>query len=119
LSLRDYFAYAFAVGSGLAVWIIIPLITGDPEAWNSGAYWKIAIPALTMECAILGYFIPERWWHWGIVVTIAQAIIMLISWPTSNLLPPSLIFLSILSIPYLASAFLFSRLRRKKKYKRC
>jgi hypothetical protein len=67
LKLRDYVACALAVGSGLSVLIVIPAITGDPEAWNGGLYWKAAMSLLALECGIMGYFVPERWWHWELL----------------------------------------------------
>lgn len=108
-----YVAYVIAAASGLSLWVVIPALTGDPEAWSSGLYYKVGIPLLTVECALLGYFIPERWWHWGIVIALAQAIFMVFKWPTSNLLPPSLIVLFFLSTPYAAGGFLGSQFRKR------
>lgn len=108
--LKGWFAYLIAAGVGLAIWIVLPLVTGEPEAWNSSLYYKVAIPALTIICGILGFTVPDRWWHWGFVVTSAQVSFMVAKWPTSNLLPPAVVFLLLLSIPYFVSSFLGSRI---------
>lgn len=110
---RYYVAYAITAVSGFAIWIIIPAVTGDPEAWNSGLYYKVAIPLITLECGLLGFILPNRWWHWGLVVSAAQAIFIIAKWPTSNLMPPSLIFLFVLSIPYLVGGYLGALISKK------
>lgn len=36
-----YVAYVIAAASGLSLWVVIPALTGDPEAWGSGLYYKV------------------------------------------------------------------------------
>ncbi len=102
----NYIAYSITAGTGLALWIVIPTFSGEPDAWGSGIYYKVGIPLLMVECILFGYLIPERWWQWGLTATLSQAVFMIIKWPTSDLLPPALMFLVLLSIPYLVGGFI-------------
>jgi hypothetical protein len=113
VSLRDIVPHSIAIASGLALWIIIPIITGNREAWGSSIYYYAGLPLITLECLVLGYFFPYRSWRWVLDVYLSQAFIITVQGPTSNLLPPALVFLAFLSIPFLggsyAGAFLRSR----------
>ena len=109
----NYIANSITAGTGLALWIVIPAFTGEPDAWGSSIYYAVGMPLLMVECTFLGYLIPEYWWQWGLTATLSQAIFLIIKWPTSNLLPLALMFLVVLSIPYLVGGFLGVLLRKK------
>lgn len=107
-----WFGYLVTASAGLALWIVLPFITGEAEAWNSSIYWCLAIPALTLICGLLGFVAPDRWWHWGLVAVSAQASVILAraNWSTSNLLPLALLFLFLISTPYFVSGLVGSRI---------
>jgi hypothetical protein len=110
---RKYIFYVIAFCTGLAQWVVIPLITGNPEAWGSSIYYKFGMPLETLECCILSYYERERWWHWGTCIIISQALFMIVKWPTSNLLPPMLVFLIIVSVPYLFGGLIGALIRKR------
>jgi hypothetical protein len=111
--IRNYIANLISAGTGLALWIVIPAFTGDPDVWGSSVYFTVGIPLLMVECSLLGYLIPDCWWQYGLTATLPQAIFLIIKWPTENLLPLGLIFLFFLSILYLVGGFIGVLFRKK------
>ena len=111
--LLNCLAYVITASAGIATWIAIPLVTGEQTVWWSGSYYKVAIPLFALMCGILGFLLPERWWHWGLVTTFAQIFVVVFKWSKDDLLPPTIIFLFLLSLPYLISGFIGERLRQR------
>ena len=105
--------HAIAIASGISLWVIIPLVTGNFEAWSEKIYFLFGMPFLVLECFLLGYILTKRyWWYWGVEISLSQAILIIIKWPTSNLLPIAFLFLVLLTFPYLVASYIGSRVRQ-------
>jgi hypothetical protein len=111
--ITEYIAATIVAGTGIALWLVIPIITGEQAAWDSALYFKAGMPLIMLECTVLGFFFPPRWWQWGLLTALSQAIVMIIKWPTSNLMPPAVLFLFILSAPYFLGGFIGARLKKR------
>ena len=96
--------------SGIAVWIGIGVIIGNPEAWDSPLYWKGGIPFLALVTFIIGFLEPKTPYIWGVIQALSQSIVILsqgIFFGYSlNLWPPSIVVNIVLAIPSIISAFL-------------
>lgn len=108
-----FFPHLISIVSGIALWIVIPAITGNPEAWGVPIYYYGGMPLITIECLFLGYFYPARNWQWSLEVTLSQAVFLSFKWPSSNLLPMGFMFLAVLSIPYFLGSYVGALLRRR------
>lgn len=105
--------HVIAIGSGILLWVIIPLVTGNLEAWSENIYFLFGMPLLVFECFLLGYILTKcYWWYWGVEISLSQAIFIIAKWPTSNLLPFAFIFLALLAFPYLLASYIGSRVRQ-------
>ena len=109
-TLAPKLAYLGAGVVGAVSWVYVAQVTGRREAWDSGLYFSIVLPALGLCAGILGFLVPEKPWRWGLVPFGAQAGVAFVRDPTANLLPLGLIFFAILgavcSVPAYAGAFL-------------
>jgi len=107
-----YLADAAVAGMGFALWVLIPILTGKPgkEAWDSSIYFTVGIPAIAAVSGLLGYLLPNHWWHFGLAAFLSQAIYIIVKEPTANMLPPGLVVLAVFCVPYLAAACLGARL---------
>jgi hypothetical protein len=96
--------------SGLAVWGGIGFIIHNPEAWDSALYWKAGIPFLAIVTFIIGYFVSETPFIWGIIQALSQSALILVQGLlfgySLNLWPPSVVVNIIIAIPSIISAFL-------------
>jgi len=108
-----YLADAAMAGMGFALWVLIPIFTGRREAWDSSIYFTVGIPALSAVSGLLGYLLPNHWWHFGLAAFLSQAIYIIVKGPTANMLPPGLVVLAVFCVPYLAAACLGARLSGK------
>ena len=93
-----------AAGAGAAIWIVIAAATGRREAWDSGAYFALGIPAVCLVSMALAYARPRSPWRWGILPMAGQLAWMLLAHGPGNLLPLGIVAFAILSIPSLVAA---------------
>jgi hypothetical protein len=101
---RDYVAYLIAAGAGVGGWLAISIGTGRREAWDTGSYFAVFLPAIVVLSALLGFFFPRRVWRWPATAFGSQAVVLFLSNPTGELLPLGLMVFGFLSIPsFLAS----------------
>lgn len=95
--------------SGIAVWIGVGIITGNPEAWDSALYFKGGIPFLALVSFILGIIEPKAPYRWGIIQGLSQSIVTLgqglYFGYSMNLWPPSIVVNIALSLPSIISAY--------------
>ncbi len=97
-----------AAAGGALVWILIVSATGKREAWDSGEYFSVGIPAVCLLAALLGFVEPKRSWRWGVAPLAGQFFSMLLMVGPGNLLPLGLIVFGVLSIPSVLAARLGS-----------
>ncbi|GJL84454.1 MAG: hypothetical protein DHS20C02_02290 [Micavibrio sp.] len=109
--------HIYAAGYGGAIWLIIGLVSGDLEAWDSRLYWAVGFPALMIGSAVLGWLFSEKSWRWGAWLGGGQAVMAiitaLIKGSGFGLIPLSLILFMALSVPFILLSATGGVLRRK------
>jgi hypothetical protein len=104
-----------AVGSflslalGLAAWLVTAAVTGQAEAWDDPAWFRIALPALAVGVFLLGALFPIRAWRWGPLAMAGQALALVLS-GNGALLPVGLVLMALISLPLALISWLGSRL---------
>lgn len=110
---KDSWFYVIAALSGILVWVVVAVMSGRREAWDSAAYFQVGIPALCLVSAVMGYLSPERAWRWGAIPLGAQLVCMLVTQGPGNLLPLGLIVGGILAVPPILAARLGAFIHRR------
>ena len=105
-------AYTLAAIAGAGGWVLISLVSGRREAWDSELYFSWFLPALVVLVAVLGFLTPARPWRWGLVPFVAQAVILVAQNPSANLLPLGVIVLLVLGVSYIVPAWCGAAFRR-------
>jgi len=100
----DRFLHLVALLAGAAIWIAISAATGRREAWDSGAYFSVGMPAVCVLSFVLGFARPARSWRWGVLPMAGQFAWMLVSQGPGNLLPLGIVMFGVLSIPAIVTA---------------
>ncbi|HEX5340270.1 MAG TPA: hypothetical protein VFX47_05270 [Gammaproteobacteria bacterium] len=111
---NNTFPFLAAALAGLVVCLIITVITGRKEAWDSAAYFSIGIPVMCLLIFVISYLFPVRIWRWVLCMAIGQSVAMLLGGGSLSLWPLSIIVLAILSIPQWLSGFVASKLVKRK-----
>jgi hypothetical protein len=96
--------YLAAAVCGAAIWILIAQASGRREAWDSGLYFSVGIPALCLLSLGLAFLEPDRSWRWGVLPLVGQFVWMLLSQGPGNLLPLGVIVFGVLSVPSIIAA---------------
>ena len=84
ITLPAAWAYLLAASCGAAGWVIVSLVSGRREAWDSALYFPLFLPVLCLMVAVIGFFAPTRPWRWGLVPFVAQAVIMIVQNPSGK-----------------------------------
>lgn len=63
---KDHWLLLVAAAGGALVWVLIVVATGKREAWDSGVYFSVGLPAICLLAAVLGFVEPKRTWRWGV-----------------------------------------------------
>ena len=111
--LRRRAIIALSVAAGVALELGVALTSGRREAWDSPLYWTIGLPAAGLAALLIGFAAPRPEWRWTALIAPSQVLTMMLrSGAIGNLWPVALVLSSILSAPFVAAAFVGSRLRR-------
>jgi hypothetical protein len=102
-----------AAAAGAAIWIVIAAAAGRREAWDSGAYFTIGIPAVCLVAMAFAYARPRRSWRWGVLPMAGQLAWMLVTERSGSLLPLGIVAFGILSIPSVIAARVAAGLARR------
>jgi hypothetical protein len=62
---REHWLYLVAAVCGAAIWILVALASGRKEAWDSGLYFSMGIPAVCLMSMAFAFVEPNRSWRWG------------------------------------------------------
>lgn len=109
---KQFLLYGVAVAAGILVWVVLSVVTGEKEAWDSHWYFTVGIPVLCVVAALLARASPRRPWRWAILPLLSQALwVMLLQGP-GNLWPLTLVFIVVLSVPLLIAAWLGANIER-------
>lgn len=103
---RQLWLYAAAVGSGVGVWVLVCVVSGEREAWDSPWYMFVGMPVVCAVAAGLGYLEPARPWRWGLLPMMGQAVWMFATQGFGNLWPLGVGFFLLLAVPPIAIAYL-------------
>jgi hypothetical protein len=101
---REHWLYLSAAGCGAAIWILIALASGRNEAWDSGLYFSVGIPAVCLVSMAFAFFEPNRSLTWGVLPLVGQFVWMLLSSGPGNILPFGVIVFGVLSVPPIIAA---------------
>jgi hypothetical protein len=103
-------AYVVAGLVGAATWLVVSTVGGRREAWDSDLYFSVALPAIGLVVALLGFLIPQRPWRWAFVPFGGQALVALVQNPTGGLLPLGLIVFGFFGVACLVPAYVGAKL---------
>ncbi len=92
--LQPIWATLTTAGIGAATWIVVSVLGGRREAWDSPLYFTVALPVIAVAVAFVAYRVPVRIWRWAMFPFWAQALVAFLQDPTANLLPIGLIVFS-------------------------
>lgn len=109
---RQFWLYAAAAGAGIGAWVVVCVVSGEREAWDSPWYIVLGMPIVSAVAAGLGYLEPTRPWRWGLLPMMAQAVWMFATQGFGNLWPLGIGFFLVLALPPIATAYLGALLRR-------
>jgi hypothetical protein len=100
--------------TGIALELGIHALTGRREAWDAAQYWTVGLPLVGLISGLIGYFSAGRAWLWTLAVVPAQVLTMMIrSGELGGLWPLAVALSAVLSAPFVAAAFVGSRLRAR------
>lgn len=112
---REHVLLLAAVAAGATIWILISVGTGRREAWDSGTYFTLGMPAACLLSFALGLSEPARSWRWGVAPFAGQFLSLLVMEGVGNLLPLGVIVFAILSIPAVITARLGATLGARRR----
>ncbi|BAV32771.1 hypothetical protein SCL_0449 [Sulfuricaulis limicola] len=101
---KDAWFYLVAAASGVLTWVLVSVISGRVEAWDSGLYFSVGMPVVCIVALVLGFLEPRRAWRWGVVPLLAQFLWMLLTQGPGNLLPLGIVVFVVLSLPSIVAA---------------
>lgn len=73
---REHWLYLLAAVCGAAIWIVIAVASGRNEAWDSGLYFSVGIPAVCLVAMACAYVEPNLSWRWGVLPLVGQFVWM-------------------------------------------
>lgn len=102
-----------AIATGVAVELIVGWASGRREAWDSAVYWQVGFPATALVALGIG-FVAGRFWYLTAAIVPAQVFTMIARSGDLDfsLWPLTVVFSSILGLPFIAAAFIGSLVRR-------
>lgn len=104
---------AFSVATGCGLELGVHLLSGRREAWDSAQFWTLGLPLALVASFVIGRLALPGDWVWTLAVAPAQVLTMMVrSGEFGSLWPLTLALSTILSVPFLAAAFVGSRFRR-------
>jgi len=111
--LRRPAVIALCVATGFALEMGVYLASGRREAWDSPIFWTVGLPVAALAALLIGFAAQRPAWRWTVLIAPSQVLTMMLrSGEIGGLWPLTLVLSSILSAPFVAAAFIGSRLRR-------
>src|SRR4051794_27040583 len=91
--------FVIAAATGAALWLIVSVVSGRREAWDTGVYWTVGYPIAIGLCGLLGFVFPRRPWRWSLTIFFAQFATMAVrNGELGNLWPLGLALFGTLSL---------------------
>jgi hypothetical protein len=111
--LRRATVVVLSVITGVALEIGVHLASGRREAWDSPIFWTFGMPAAVFASLMIGFAARRPDWRWTVLIAPSQVLTMMVrAGEMGDLWPLTLVLASILSAPFVAAAFIGSRLHR-------
>lgn len=102
-----------AIGTGVALEVGVQMAGGRREAWDSPVYWTVGLPIAAVVAGVIGYMASGREWLSTALIVPSQVFTMMVrSGELGGLWPLAVALSAILSAPFVAAAFVTSRLAR-------
>jgi len=112
LNRRSVIVLCVVAGAGLEV--VIHALSGRREAWDSGLYWTLGLPIVAVLSLAMGWASQRSDWLWTFLIVPSQVTTMMVrSGEIGSLWPLAAALSSILSTPFVAAAFVGSRMRTR------
>jgi hypothetical protein len=103
-----------SIGIGVALEVVVSLVSGRREAWDSGFYWTVGFPFTLLASVAMGWMSERRDWVATILIVPAQVATMMVrSLEIGGLFPITVALSAILSAPFVAAAWLGSLMRSR------
>jgi O-antigen/teichoic acid export membrane protein len=99
--------------AGFVVCLTVSLLTGKKEAWDSGYYFAIGLPAMCALMFAISCRWPEKTWRWAFSMAVGQALAMAIAGNSLSLWPLSIIAMTVCSVPQFITGLVTSKLVRQ------
>jgi hypothetical protein len=97
---------------GVALEIVVVLVSGRREAWDSGLYWTVGLPAALVCSVAIGRVSPHRDWLATVLIIPAQVTTMILrSQEIGALIAITIVLSAILSAPFVLAAWVGSLFR--------
>ena len=104
---REHWLYLAAAVCGAAVWIVIALASGRKEAWDSGLYFSVGIPAVCLVSMTFAFFEPNRSWEGGGSCRWSDSLFgCFFHWDPAIYCPFGVIVFGVLSVPPIIAAWI-------------
>ncbi len=107
----------YALIWGMGLWLIVAVIGGRAEAWDSPLYALIGFPFMMIGAGVLGWYYPQHGWRHGFYISLGQGIGIIISGLLSGaglgLFPLTIIAVLLLSLPFIAISALTAFIRNR------
>jgi hypothetical protein len=101
-----------SASTGIVLELGIHALSGRREAWDSIEFWTMGMPLALLVSVGIGIASKQRDWIWTLVVVPAQVMTMMVrTGDIGSLWPLTVALSSLLSLPFVAAAFVGSRLR--------
>jgi len=101
-----------SVVAGVGLELGIHMLSGRSEAWDSALYWTLGLPVVVALSVAIGLVSERSDWLWTFLIVPSQVTTMMMrSGEIGNLWPLAAVLSSILSVPFVAAAFVGSKLR--------
>ncbi|NKB32822.1 MAG: hypothetical protein GKR91_06960 [Pseudomonadales bacterium] len=115
MQLKDSYILILSATVGFFVCLIISVITGSNEAFDSPVYFRIGIPLMCIMIALIAWFFPNQPWRWVVSMGTGQFIAILLGGNSLSLWPIAIVFMALLSIPQLITALAVAWISRRNK----
>ncbi|MEJ0011141.1 MAG: hypothetical protein WDM94_00675 [Bauldia sp.] len=76
--LHPLIAGFISAAAGFVAWAAFAFPTPTHEAWDADSWWYLALPALGILSAVLGYLVPVRVWRWPLAILVGELAALLL-----------------------------------------
>lgn len=105
-----------AIGTGVALELGVQMAGGRREAWDSPVYWTVGLPIAAVVAVVIGFVASGRDWLSTALIVPSQVFTMMVrSGELGGLWPLAVALSAILSAPFVAAAFVTSRIARSRR----